>query len=116
MADTQLGAFTIGQGKLLAVDHAGPKSYTTGGETLGSNNAMTGISMLGLAVIDNVLGSGNLSVSGSYWVVAQPTGKGERKTWKLLWFTATAGVPALTQVSSAVDLSAEVVKLGYVGR
>src|SRR6185369_10938694 len=110
MADTQLGAFTIGQGKLLAVDHAGPKSYTTGGETLGSNNAMTGISMLGLAVIDNVL------VSGSYWVVAQPTGKGERKTWKLLWFTATAGVPALTQVSSAVDLSAEVVKLGYVGR
>ena len=115
MADTKLALFTIGQGKAIPVDHAGPASYTTGGETLGQINNQTGITLQGLAVLDAVLVVG-LAVSGSYWVMAQPVGTGERKTFKLLWFTATAGVPTLTQVTSTTNLSAETVRLVYIGR
>lgn len=116
MADTILDRFTIGQGKILPVDHTGPASYTTGGETVGTLNNLTGIAILGLDSIDTILGSGSLSVSGNFWVVVQPTGTGVRKTYKILWFTATAGVPSLTQVSAATNLSAETVRLAYVGK
>src|SRR6185369_415942 len=113
MADKQLALFTIGQGKAIPVDHTGPTSYTTGGETLGSANNQTGVTLQGLATIDAVLVMG-LAVSGSYWVLAQPVGNGEAKTFKLLWFTATAGVPTLTQVTSTTDLSAQHVRLVIV--
>lgn len=113
MSDTRLGLYTIGQGRAIPVDHVGPKSYTTGGETLGAINNQTGVTVQGLATIDAVLVVG-LSVSGSYWVLAQPSGTGTRKTFKLLWFTATAGVPTLTQASG--DLSGETVRLVYIGR
>jgi hypothetical protein len=115
MADTKLAVFTIGQGKAIPVDHTGPVSYSTGGETIGQINNQTGITVQGLGVLDDVVGAG-LSVSGSYWVLPQPVGTGERKTYKLLWFTASAGVPTLTQVSAAVNLSAETVRLTYIGR
>jgi len=116
MSDTILDRFTIGAGKILPVDHTGPASYTTGGETLGNINNMTGISVAGLGSLDMILGSGSLSVSGSYWVIVQPVGTGSRKTFKLLWFTAAAGVPSLTQVAAATNLSAETVRLGYMGK
>lgn len=116
MGDTRLDSFPIGAGKLLSVDHTGPVSYSTGGETLGVINNQTGIALLGLGSIDMVLGSGSLSISGNYWVIVQPVGKGSRKTFKLLWFTATAGVPSFTQVTSAFNLSGETVRLGYVGK
>jgi len=115
MADTRLDLFTIGAGKAIPVDHTGPSSYTTGGETLGASNAQTGITLQGLATIDAVLVVG-LAVSGSYWCIAQPTGSGTRKTFKLVWLTATAGVPSLTQVTSTTDLSAQTVRLVYIGR
>lgn len=116
MADTKLDSFPVGAGKLIPVNHSGPASYTTGGETIGTTNNQTGITVLGLGSIDMVLGSGSLSVSGNHWVVVQPTGNGARKTYKLLWFTATAGVPSLTQVANATNLSAETVVLGFVGK
>lgn len=116
MADTVLERYPVGGGKLVPVDHAGPASYTTGGETLGANNSITGMAVVGLGSIDAVLGSGSLSVSGTHWVVAQPTGTGSRRTVKLLWFTASAGVPTLTQVTNGTDLSGETVRLVYVGR
>lgn len=116
MSDTILNRYTIGAGKILPVDHSGPKSYPTGGETLGTVNNMTGISVAGLGSIDIIEGSGSLSVSGNYWVMVQPTGSGNRKTFKLLWFTAAAGVPTLTQVANATNLGAETVRLAYVGR
>ncbi len=115
MADNKLALFTIGQGKAIPVDHTGPVSYTTGGETVGNINNQTGITMLGLATIDYV-GVEGMAASGSYWVMAQPVGNGEGKTFKLIWFTASAGVPTLTQVSAAVDLSAQHVRLLIVGR
>lgn len=77
--------------QFITCDHTGPASYTTGGETLGTTNLQTGVSFQGLAGIDNILSTGTLSVSGNYWVLAQPTGSGSRKTWKLLWFGSPSG-------------------------
>lgn len=116
MADTVLERYPVGGGKLVAVDHSGPASYTSGGEMLGANNSITGMAAVGLGSIDAVLGSGSLTVSGNHWVIAQPTGTGSRRTVKLLWFTASSGVPTLTQVSASTDLSGETVRLVYVGR
>lgn len=114
MANNILDVYTMGQGRAVMINHTGPKSYTTGGETLGASNTQTGISMFGLADVDLILG-GSLSVSGSYWVMAQPVGTGTHKQWKLLWFTATAGVPSLTQVTNGTDLSGETVVIAAIG-
>ena len=115
MSDKALSIFTIGQGKAIPVDHAGPKSYTTGGETLGSINNQTGITILGLATLDFVVCT-DVTVSGSYGAVVQPVGKGEQKTFKLVWVTATGGVPSSTQVTNGTDLSGETLKVLYIGR
>ena len=115
MANTTIGIYPKGQGKDIVFDHTGPTSYTTGGETIGNINNQTGISFLGLATIDflDVMGT---AVSGNYAVLAQPIGTGSRKTVKLLWVTATAGIPSTTQVTNATNLSAETVRLMVSGR
>lgn len=115
MSDTALATFTIGQGRAIPVDHAGPAAYATGGETLGQTNNMTGITTNGLGTLDAVLACA-VSISGNYAVVVQPSGKGERKTFKLLWVTATSGIPSSTQVTNGTNLSAETVRLVYIGR
>lgn len=116
MSDKVLVVCTVGQGRMIPVDHKGPSSYATGGETLGQTNNQTGITTLGLGILDAVLGSGSPSVSGNYAVIVKPVGAGEQKTFKLIWVTATAGIPSTTQVTAAVDLSAELVKLVFIGR
>ncbi len=114
MSDKALATFTAGQGRLIPVDHAGPASYTTGGETFGNSNVFTGVAALGLGSLDNVIGGPSLS--GNYFVYAIPSGTGERKTFKLVWVTATTGIPTTTQVTAAVDLHAETVRLLVIGR
>lgn len=111
MADTRLGLYTAGQGRVVPVDHVGPSSYTTGGETYGNQNSQTGISVLGLAELDAVIGGP--SKSGNYFVYAYPS---NQKQFKLVWVTATSGIPTTTQVTAAVDLSGETVRLLVVGR
>lgn len=116
--DTRLALFTIGQGKAIPVDHAGPASYdATNGDVIGQANNQTGMTVQGLAVLDGVLGGG-LSISGNYWAQVQPLGKGEQKEFTLRWFAVTypSGVLTLTQVAGSTNLSAETVKLVYVGR
>lgn len=87
MADTKLADYParLGDKQLVMVDHTGPASYTVGGETLGQINNQTGITAMGLSSLDGIWGSGSYSVSGNYWVQAVVTGKGSRKTWKLIW-------------------------------
>ncbi len=108
------GPFTIGQGKAIPVDHVGPASYTTGGETFGNINNQTGIAILGLSTLDNVIGGPSLS--GNYFVYCIPSGAGGRKTFKLVWVTATTGIPTTTQVTTAVSLVLETVRLLVIGR
>ncbi len=111
MADTRLGLYTAGQGRLVPLDHTGPTSYATGGETFGNQNSQTGISFQGLAELDAVIGGP--SKSGNYFVYAYPS---NQKQFKLVWVTATNGIPTTTQVTAAVDLSAETVRLLVIGR
>jgi hypothetical protein len=115
MANTALATFTVGQGKAIPIDHTGPASYTTGGETFGSINNQTGITVLGLSILDYIDVEGP-TLSGNYYVYAQPTGTGERKTFKLIWVTATAGIPSSTQVTAATNLSAETLRMLVFGR
>lgn len=83
MADKVIDSFPIGAGKLIPVDHTGPASYATGGETLGAINNQTGVTAQGFGAIDMVVGG--VSLSGLFEVVGQMTGKGARKTWLLIW-------------------------------
>ena len=105
MGDTALNSYPIGGGKIIPVDHTGPKSYTTGGETLGTTNNMTGISVVGLGSLDMVLGSGSLTDSGTYYVFVQPSGTGSRKTFKLLWYTSVAGSGTFTGTPSVLTVT-----------
>jgi len=116
--DTVLERYPVGGGKLVPVDHSGPASYPAGGETLGAVNSITGLAVVGLGGIDAVLGGGSFTESGNYWVSTQQTGTGSRKTWKLVWFAVTyvSEVLTLTQVTATTNLSAETVRLVYVGR
>lgn len=110
MADTKLDNFPIGAGKYIPIDHTGPTSYTTGGETIGTSNNLTGISTQGLSTLDYIGGGG--SVSGTYYTIGFPVGTGSRKTYKLMWFVVATGA----QVAAAVNLSAEIVRMVLVGR
>jgi hypothetical protein len=115
MPNTNLAVFTIGQGKAIPMDHTGPASYTTGGETLGAINNQTGIAFQGLGTLDYVDVEGP-TLSGNYYVYVQTTGTGERKTFKLVWVTATAGIPSSSQVTNATNLSAETLRILVFGR
>lgn len=98
MALTKIDSFPFGQGKYISVDYSGPTSYAVTGDPIGTNNNQTGIAALGLSTIDNIEAAG-ISISGAYQVFAQPSGKGSRKVWNMLWnglggvvsVTATAG-------------------------
>jgi hypothetical protein len=57
--------------------------------------------------IDCITSSVN-SVSGTYFVRAQPAGTGARRTWGLYWYTASSGAP----VGNGVSLAAEQVQIG----
>jgi hypothetical protein len=105
MSDTILDRFTIGQGKILPVDHTGPASYTTGGETVGTLNNLTGIALLGLDSIDTIQGAGSLSMSGNYTVLVQPIGTGVRKQFKIKWLNS-GGTATLSPVGSTTITAA----------
>lgn len=111
MADTKLAVYTAGQGRLIPVNHTGPASYVTNGETLGNYNSQTGVTYLGLAEIDWIdCGS---SLSGNYFVYAIPV---NQKQFTLVWVTASNGIPTGTQVSNGTNLSGETVRMVVVGR
>lgn len=84
------------------IDHTGPKSYTTGGETLTA-------SRYGLRSLDWV--GGGITVSGTYEAKGKTIGTGLRTTYKLVWFVVATGA----EVTAATDLSAEKVRLFTVG-
>jgi hypothetical protein len=82
----------------------GPSSYTTAGNAI----ALPGFQNY----IDIITSSGILTVTGTYYVRAIPSGGGKRPTWKLKWYSATT---PFAEVTSATDLSAEVIQLAGFG-
>ena len=94
----------IGKRYAFCGKYTGPKSYSTGGDTVtlpGLNN-----------YIDSIENSAGLSVSGTYIFRAIPSVSGARATWKLKWYTAAA---PQTEVSAATDLSAETFIVSGIG-
>jgi hypothetical protein len=114
MSDTKIDSFPFGAGKYLPVDHTGPASYAVTGDVIGAINNMTGITVLGLSTIDNVEGSGSFSVSGAFQVFTQPTGRGSRKTWLLLW-NSTGGVVSVTQNAAGTGMTPGTYPLVFAG-
>jgi len=85
-----------------AIDHVGPTSYATGGQTLTA-------ARYGLRSLDYV--GGGLSNSGTYYAVGKPVGRGAKTTYKLVWFVTATNA----EVAAAVNLSAETVRLFAFG-
>ncbi len=84
-------------GKVMVVgDYTGPTSTVASGDVIGATNVYDGITIAGLSSIDQIEGSGSMSVSGAYSVQLKPSGKGSRKTWNLFW-NATGGVTSVVQ-------------------
>ena len=97
-----------GRSKATIVDHIGPSSYPTGGEKLGQG-AMGGPNVLGLSGFAYI--ANGITNSGTYRVEALYSGRGMRSTVLLKWTTISTN----TEVSSAVDLSGETVRLLAIG-
>lgn len=81
----------------------GPASYTGG-----DDDPIT-IPTYGFQ-IDAVFG-GMMSVSGTYYALAHPSGSGQSQTWNLQYYVSSTSAP----VGAAVDLSAEVFQIAGFG-
>lgn len=98
-----------GRSKLQIIDHTGPASYVTGGETFPQQNVYGGPNSIGLAGV--LWCSGGFTESGNFYVVPICGGAGKvRGTITLKWFSAFG-----TQVTSTSNLSAEVIRLLVIG-
>lgn len=80
----------------------GPASYVTGGDPVTTGQ---------FGYYIDYLSSGVCTVSGTYYVLSIPSGAGPRKTWKVIWYTRGG----TTEVTAAVNLSAEQLQLGGFG-
>jgi hypothetical protein len=103
-----------GRSKLQIVDHAGPASYTTGGETFPQQSVYGGPNSIGLSGV--LWCNGGHTESGNYYVVPVFGGGGKVSgTIKLLWYTNAAAGAGGAQVASTTNLSAEKVRLLVIG-
>lgn len=101
-----------GRSKLVIVDHAGPTSYTTGGEVFPQQSTYGGPNSLGLSCVSSV--GGGITEDGLYFVVPVFGGTGaEKGVIKLLWYS-TGAVP-LAQPAAATNLSASHIRLAVFG-
>ena len=95
----------VGNKTLVILDHTGPASYATGGETVSAGEwFFSGIDMAKTAP---------LSMSGTYQVLTlYPAGGTARTTSvKLAWYVVATGL----EVGAAVNLSAEHVRVEILG-
>lgn len=110
MANNPVSGFPDVWGKhgVPLVDHTGPASYVTGGETLGTPT-YGGSNVLGTRGYTYV--SGGMTNSGTYRVDCLYGGSGVRSQVKLRWTVVATGA----QVAATTNLSAETVRLLVIG-
>lgn len=96
----------VGKREIFSVSWTGPKSYTNTATFATSGEAFSG-SILGFQRYVDLIFSA-VSISGTYIVRGIPTATGARASWRLHWYTESSG----TEVTNAVDLSAESVQIG----
>lgn len=109
-----------GRSKLVIVDHAGPASYTTNGETFPQQSTYGGPNSLGLNSVSQVIAAGaGITEDGLYLVVPVFGGAGaEKGTVKLVYYTVASifsGSGVLAQASSAANLSTSNIRLAVIG-
>jgi hypothetical protein len=98
-----------GRTRAVPLDHTGPASYVTGGETFPAQSTFGGPNSLGLSGV--YWSSGGLTESGNYIVVPIfGGGAGVHGTIKLKWYSAIG-----TEVTAATNLSAEKIRLLVIG-
>ena len=108
MADREvlstLGVNLIAIGPYMAriVDHDGPASYTTGGETITAAG-------LGFKRIISVMTSG--ADDGSAFCAVRHSVKKTQVSFRLQWYVATTGA----EVANATNLSARFCRLQIIG-
>jgi hypothetical protein len=90
----------VGRRMIFAGNGTGPASYTTGGDPVTLSNSRL--------YIDVILSGGALTVDGTYYVLAIPSGTGVRPTWKLKWYA----VGGTTEVAAATNLSTKTLIVG----
>ena len=103
MADkTVIGVDPVnGRSKLTYVDHYGPSSYTTGGESWPQQNAYGGPNSVGLN--DVAWCSGGYTEDGLYFVVPVYGGKGGlNATIKLKWYAITISGSTFTGTAATL--------------
>lgn len=112
MAITKLPDYParLGDKQMVVANITGPASYASTGQPIGVVNNQTGIALLGMGSIDFV--NTSMSVSGTYNIIAQPSGIGSRKVWNLFWIVTATGVP----VAAATNLSTETAAIEVIGR
>lgn len=99
-----------GRSKLIIVDHNGPTSYTTGGETFPQVSSYGGPNSVGLNSVSWT--NGGTTEDGLYRVIPIFGGSGaEKSTIKLQWWVISTGL----QVSASTDLSGSVIRLAILG-
>lgn len=100
-----------GRSKLQIIDHAGPASYTTGGEVFPQQSVFGGPNSLGLSGI-LFAQSGATTEDGLYRLLFQFGGKGAVKGTVLVkWIVVSTG----SEVGSAVALNGSFVRLLVIG-
>jgi hypothetical protein len=115
MGDIRLADYParLGDKQMVVVDHTGPASYVSGGETIGNLNTQTGIATQGLSGLDFV-DIMDISVSGNYEIASQPTGTGSRKTCKLLWFFSGVNGQGVTATQNVAGSGMTVGNVGTI--
>jgi hypothetical protein len=97
----------VGRRQIFAGFGNGPTSYT------GGSSPTDTILVPRFQFYIDAIAEISISVSGTYYAIAQPSGVGPRATWYLRYFTASTGA----EVSNSTNLSAEkFVVSGYGGQ
>ena len=99
-----------GRVKWTIMDHTGPASYVTGGETFPFQSPYGGPNNAGLSGVYFVVPC--WSQDGTYYVQAKYAGAGAvRGTVQLVWYVAATGA----QAASTTPLNGETVRLMILG-
>ena len=85
---------------VIFLNYTGPASYDQAGDQLQCVGSASG-NQTGLRGIDGVIVG--MTVSGTYYLKAQPTSIGPTRTWNIHWYVSATNA----EVAGAVNLSAE---------
>jgi hypothetical protein len=91
----------VGKRSMFCGSGSGPASYVNTGTGKTSGDPITVAAYQ--YYIDSIMSGGQVSLSGTYFYVAQPSSTSPRRTWVLRYFVASTAA----EVANGTNLSAE---------